>query len=275
MGLPHRIKMKKYRTELLDNGMKEPVNRVSGDGLRFYRQEGKDVAFAVNLSVCDGEIKAVCGFATANFDAADERAEFFEKFGVPDGEMKLREGFLINGEDDEKTVRQAAAQMYAEYHGATKDELFAFAKEKRKKFIAQIAAKLKPLGFKKKNSAWTRELESEYYLMFDVQKSSFSDEFFFNVYIGKNGTNEYGDCFYSRVSPDGKTPTDWQLVSEEQMESFLIDELCPLLYRLIETPLSELGKLSEIQRSCSCDRKKCEHCWVEKNIWEVRSKIIT
>lgn len=241
MTLHQKITMEKYSAELLDSGMSKP-QIVLSEEWRFYRPMSH-AAFGVNLSDCNGGLMVVCGFALADFDAGDDRAEFFEKFGIPNGEMKLREGFLISDKSDEESARQAIAKLYAEYCSATKDDLIAAAKERRKEFTAPISARLKPLGFKKKGTTWTRALESDCTLMFDMQKSSFSDEYYFNVFVGKNGLNSYGDCFYRRVSPNGKSPVDWQLVSEAQMEHFLDDELCPLLSRLIETPPSEMKKL--------------------------------
>ena len=37
------------------------------------------------------------------------------------------------------------------------------------------------------------------------------------------------------------------------------------IYIIINTPISELGKKTEICIWCACDRKKCSSCCIEKN----------
>lgn len=160
--------------------------------------------------------------------------------------------------------------MYIRYLQTSKDELLNEAKVKRKIFIQQITEKLKPMGFKKKANVWTHALENEYDLMFHAQKSSFSDEYYFNICIGKSGTSRYGDCYYTRLFPDKMCPVDWQTLDKDEFEFFLNHTVVPALEQMIYTPLRELGKFPSIWSGCACDRKKCERCWVEKNLWEVK-----
>ena len=163
------------------------------------------------------------------------------------------------------------AQMYDRFRQTEKDDLLTEVKAKRKAFIQQIAVKLKPMGFKKKSNNWTRPVEDDCSLVFEAQKSSFSDEYYFNVYIGKNGTNHFRVCYYTRVFPGEMCPMDWQALSKDEFEVFLNHTVVPALERIISTPLHELGKFPSIWSCCSCDRKKCERCWVEKNLWEAKN----
>ena len=105
--------------------------------------------------------------------------------------------------------------------------------------------------------------------MFNAQKSSFSDEYYFNVYIGKNGTNNYGDCYYTRVAPQGMCPMDWQALTKEEFDFFLEETVLPTLSKIINTPLNDLGKISAYWSGCHCKRNKCESCWIEKNLWDL------
>lgn len=145
-----------------------------------------------------------------------------------------------------------------------------FAKEKRKSFIQQIQVRLRPLGFRKKANTWTRALTDAYYLIFNAQKSAFSDEYYFNLYIGKNGTNNYGDCYYTRIAPAGMLPMDWQALEEEEFDFFLDKSVVPELKRIIDTPLTELGQIASYWTGCHCNRQKCENCWMKKNLWEAK-----
>lgn len=65
-------------------------------------------------------------------------------------------------------------------------------------------------------------------------------------------------------------PMDWQALNIDEFDFFLDRTVVPALEQIINTPLWELGKLPSVWSRCSCDRKKCEQCWVEKNLWEAR-----
>lgn len=267
-----QAKMEQYRVQLLDVGMAEPTKRSSSNGRCFFYKPATELtAFIVNLTGTDDYIEVAYGYASTAFTrmVGDENALI--EWGVPDEDITIREKIIICNETDEETAQYQIAQMYDRFLQTEKDDLLNEAKAKRKAFIQQIAAKLKPMGFKKKSNTWARTLEGEYYLMFNVQKSSFSDEYYFNIYIGKNGTNHYGDCYYTRVFPSEMCPMDWQALSKVEFEFFLDCTVAPALENIINTSLYDLGKLPAIWSCCSCDRKKCERCWVEKNLWEAKN----
>ena len=266
-----RAKMEQYRVDLLASGMQEPSKRKSSVWhWFFYKPETELTAFIVNLTGTDHYVEVVYGYTSTAFTRFAGCENCLIESGVSDEEITIREKIVICDEADEAAARNQIAQMYERYLRTPKDELLIEAKAKRKAFIQQIAAKLKPMGFRKKANTWTRTLEGDYYLMFNAQKSSFSDEYYFNVYIGKNGTNDYGDCYYTRVFPGDMCPMDWQALSKDEFEFFLNRTVVPALEQIIHTPLHELGKLSSIWSCCSCNRKKCEQCWVEKNLWEAK-----
>lgn len=266
-----RAKMEQYRADLSAFGMQEPIKKESSVWhWLFYKPMTELTAFVVNLTGTDHHIAIMYGYASTAFTKmiGDENA--LVELGVRDEEITIREKIVICNEADEGAARDQIAQMYERYLRTPKDELLIKAKAKRKAFIQQIAVKLKLMGFRKKANTWTRTLEGDYYLMFNAQKSAFSDEYYFNVYIGKNGTNAYGDCYYTRVFPGDMCPLDWQALSKDEFEFFLNRTVIPALEQIIHTPLCELGKLPSIWSGCMCDRKKCESCWVEKNLWEAR-----
>ena len=271
--IPSKIqaKMEQYRTELLAFGMQEPSKQKSEAWhWYFFKPITELTAFIVNLTGEDKYIKAVYGYASTAFTrfTGDENALI--GWGVTDADITIREKFIICDDADEKTARSLIADMYNQYLQTQKDDLLTFAREKRKAFIKHIALKLKALGFKKKANTWKRALDGEYYLMFNAQKSSFSDEYYFNVSIGKNGTDKYGDCYETRLAPQGMYPMDWQALSYEEFEFFLNNTVIPALEEIISTPLTELGKKQSYWLGCSCDRKECHCCWMQKNIWEAK-----
>lgn len=265
-----RVKMEKYCAELLAFGMQEPSKRESSVWHRnFFKPMTSLTAFIINLTGTDQYVEIVYGYASTAFTrfSGDENALI--EWGVSDNDITIREKFIISDEIDEKKARSLITDIYKRYAQTEKDDLLRYAKEKRKAFIQQIAVMLKRLGFKKKANTWTRTLENEYYLMFNAQKSAFSDEYYFNVYMGKNGTNDYGDCYYTRVAPQGMCPMDWQALTKEQIDIFLKETVLPALEKIIDTPLSELGKQYPYWLRCDCKRTKCETCWMEKNKWDL------
>lgn len=265
-----QAKMEQYRTELLAFGMQEPSKRESSVGhWYFFKPMMERTAFIVNLIGNDQYIEIIYGYTSTAFTrlAGDENA-LIER-GVSEDNITIREKFIVCDEADEETARTLIVDMYSKYFQTQKDDLLIFAKEKRKAFIQQIAVKLKPLGFKKKANTWLYTLEGEYYLRFIVQKSTFSDEYYFNVYIGKNDTDEYGDCYYTRVAPQGMCPVDWQLLCKEKFDLFLDQTVLPTLSKIINTPLNDLGKISSFWSGCHCERNKCQSCWMQKNVWDL------
>ena len=266
-----RIKMEYYRNELLAFGMLEPSKRKSSVWHWYFFKPMTDwTAFIINLTGKDEYIEVVYGYASTAFTRFTGCENSLIESGVPDEEITIREKFNICNKNDEIKASALIADMYSRYMQTQKDDLLIFAKEKRKAFIQQIAVKLKTLGFKKKANIWTRALDREYYLMFNAQKSSFADEYYFNVYIGKNGTNDRGDCYYTRVAPQDMCPMDWQALKSKEFDIFLNQTVLPLLGKIISTPLIDLGKNPSYWLGCYCERNKCESCWMEKNRWELR-----
>lgn len=266
-----REKMEQYREQLLDAGMLEPIRRKSSSWhWLFYKTTTPLTAFIVNLRGNGHYIEVAYGYASTAFTRmlGDENALI--ESGVLDEYITIREKIIICDEADAEAAKSQIQEMHDRYLLTEKDELLKHAKAKRKEFIQQIAVKLKPLEFKKKANIWTRALESDYYVMFYAQKSAFSDAYYFNIYIGKNGTDNYGDCYNTRVAPSGMFPMDWQAFSKDEFDFFLDRTVVPALEQIIQTPLQELGKLPSIWSGCSCKRQKCESCWVEKNLWEAK-----
>lgn len=264
-----KSKMEQYRMRLLDAGMLEPTKKsASGWHWLFYKPATALTAFIVNLQGNDCYVEVVYGYASTAFTKMQGAENALFELGISEEDITIREKVIICNDIDEEIAKLQISEMHTRYSQTEKDELLNDAKEKRKQFIQQIAMKLKPLGFKKKANTWTRELDSAYYVMFNAQKSVFSDEYYFNIYIGKNGTNEYGDCYYTRIAPQGMCPMDWQVLKKDEFEFFLNRTVVPALEQFLNTPLQKLGKLPSIWSCCSCNRQKCEQCWVEKNCWD-------
>ena len=271
--LPNDIqaKMEQYRAALLAFDMCEPIKRNSSSNhWYFYKPMTELTAFIININGNEFYVEVTYGYASTAFTqfAGDENA--LVDWGVSDEDITIREKVIIYDKTDEVAAKIKIAEMYATYRSTQKDDLLLFAKEKRKAFIQQIQTKLKPLGFRKKANTWTRLLNNTYYLSFNAQKSDFSDKYYFNLYIGKNGTNVHRDCFYTRIAANGTSSMDWQALDKEEFDYFLEKSVIPELQKIIDTPLAELGKIPFYWSGCHCNRQMCESCWQQKNSWEAK-----
>lgn len=263
------IKMHEYRKLLLDNNFLEPmIQELHSERWRFYKQVTQLTAFVVNLIGTENGIEIVYGYASTAFTLMKGDEDSLIRLGIWNEDINIRERIVILDESDTRVNVDCIGEMYNKYKHVEKEELLEIAKKKRKEFINKIAVRLKPLGFKKKGNTWKRLLQDEHYLMFDAQKSSFSDEYYFNVNIYNEECDSYVGCFYCRVYPNELCPLDWQLISDDDFVWFLENEVTDFLLHIINTPLSELGKESTICKGCMCERDKCDNCWVEQNMWE-------
>ena len=125
----------------------------------------------------------------------------------------------------------------------------------------QISQALRPLGFRKQGNACTADLAPGTVLQWHAQKSGFSDEYYFNLFIRKQGAVYQGSCFYDRLHPAGLCPLDWQAMPPEVFQHFLDSTVVPVLEKILHTPLEELGKDPSLWRGCSCQRDLCPACW--------------
>ena len=249
--------------------MKEPTQRPpSSLRLHFYKPMTELTAFIVNMRGTESHVEVTYGYASTAFTRMKGDENRLIEWGVDDEYITLRERIVLRDESDERLAKESIARMYTAYQDTEKGDLLLLAKEKKKAFLMQIHAKLKPLGFRKKASTWTHTLSDPFYLMFNAQLSAFSDEYYFNVYIGKNGTKDYGDCYYTRIAPDGISPLDWQTFGRDAFDAFLEATAVPKLMEILNTPLEALGVLPAYHEGCHCRRDKCKHCWMQKNLWE-------
>jgi hypothetical protein len=83
-----------------------------------------------------------------------------------------------------------------------------------------FARAIKPLGFKKKGTKWTRILDNGRALTFDAQKSAFSDQYYFNVTV-HDVSNLYVTHSYERVVMYGRDIYNWQLMTAEQIDNLI------------------------------------------------------
>ena len=227
----------------------------------FYRCTLEKVAFIVNLKDYGDHIGVTYGFTSI----VDQ--DHLKNYGEDNNDIKLRFYSVIKNEQDKVSVAIEVKKVYDTYLNRSKDEILSLKKERQKEFLQKIAEKLKPLGFKKKGAKWTRFLDSDFCLEFEAQKSQWSDEYYFNVCVYHKDV-QFPQCYGTRLNTNGKGIYNWQLMTDEELNCLLEEAMQNILMPIINTPLAELGTRKEIWQGCTCQRNKCNTCWVQKNLWE-------
>ena len=205
----------KYREILFLNGFSEAKQK---DG-HFFRQATEQTALVVNFE--DDEescITILYGFASTAYMAGDE--EWFANHGSDMDDCQVRNILSVWDDASETNARTSISDFYEQYKNHTKEEILAVKKERQKEFLAHFARALKPLGFKKKGTKWTRALDNRRALTFDAQKSAFSDQYYFNVIVHE-ASNLYATHSYERVVMDGSGIYNWQLMTVEQIDNLI------------------------------------------------------
>ena len=272
------MRINTYRQQLLDAGFAEASQRP----FHFWKSITEKTAFIVNLKTLSKGVGVVYGvISTAVFWSEGDR-NFFKQFGRSDDDCNLRFYIEVMSVDDETNARGEICRLYEEYLHIEKDALLATVKERRKQFIQQITNVLKPLGFRKKGNQWRKPLSENIMLQFWADKDPYSDLYYFEVDI--YALNPPGGvwCYSKRLDTKGTDIFDWKGYSEPhrrfdwQLQS--TEDLLEIVNRAYEEELhpfivygiEEMGKKPFVWQGCFCNRKHCESCWVEKNLWEAK-----
>ena len=191
---------------------------------RTIEGEGKDNIVStgtLSLHFEDGEERCITilyGFASTAYMIGDE--EWFANHGSDMDDCQVRNILSVWDDESEAAAKTSISNFYAQYKSHVKEDLLAVKKERQKEFLAHFACALKPLGFKKKGTKWTRALDNRRALTFDAQKSAFSDQYYFNVTVHE-ASNLYATHSYERVVMYGSDIYNWQLMTVEQIDNLI------------------------------------------------------
>lgn len=203
-----------YRDKLLSAGFSEAKQHCG----HFFRQATEKTAFVINLDDEEHGVSVMYGFASTAFMAGDE--EWFANNGSDKNSCQVRNILSVCDERDETKVAEIISAFYMQYKDYSKDEILALKKERQKAFLDHFTPALKPLGFKKKGTKWTKDLCNGTALSFEAQKSAFSDEYYFNISI-HDISDFYARKTYDRVVMHDSQIYNWQLMSEDQIENLI------------------------------------------------------
>ena len=200
-----------YRSLLLSHDFSE----ATGCHGNFLLPTTENATFVVNLGDEEYGVSIVYGFASTAGESA-----WFADHGVDNETCQVRNITFVHDEKTEEQASREISDFYRQYKSLSKDDILALKKERQKAFIGHFARALKPLGFKKKATKWTKALSNGRSLSFEAQKSAYSDQYYFNVSVHANDDFYKRDC-YERVVMDKSDIYNWQLMSEEQIERLI------------------------------------------------------
>ena len=203
-----------YRDRLLAAGFAEAKQHYG----HFFRQAAEKTAFVINLDDEEHGVSVMYGFASTAFMAGDE--EWFANNGSDNDSCQVRNILAICDKVDETKASEVISAFYMQYKDYSKDEILALKKERQKAFLDHFTPVLKPLGFKKKGTRWTKDLCNGTALSFEAQKSAYSDEYYFNVSV-HDVSDFYARQSYERVVVHDSQIYNWQLMSEDQIENLI------------------------------------------------------
>ena len=202
-----------YRDKLLSAGFSEAKQHYG----RFFRRTTENVAFIINLDDEEYGVSVLYGFAST-LSLGD--ADWFENNGSYNEDCQVRNILLVCDDIGEVEIAETISDFYAQYKDYSKDEILALKKERQKAFLSHFAVALKPLGFKKKGTKWTKDLRNGTALSFEAQKSAYSDQYYFNVSV-HDISDFYARQTYERVVVHDSQIYNWQLMSEDQIENLI------------------------------------------------------
>ncbi len=223
------LQLEAYRQRLLTAGFLEGTKWPGN----FYRMDTEWTAFAVNLKGWEDGVRVEYGFASTAFIRmkGNERA-LIETGCTP---IDLMEQLVLLHEADTVEAESRIQTLYSAHHGIDRETLHARLKALRNAFVAEVAARMKALGFHRKRNTWTTLRPDGLAVELEMQKSLYADGYYFNTRVATC----YSDRVYQNEDPASQL-LEWQLLSEAERQAFLDDVLVPHMRRLLELPQEAL-----------------------------------
>ncbi len=220
---------------------------------RFWDRTPDGFAYVLNLLPQEDELLIEAGFLfPTNWD-------YVASIGERDTSIRLR---VIRRVHTEEALHASLAEVNAlrnTWFNATREELKAHIAEKQKAFLQRITAQLKPLGFRKKAANWTFQRGDGYEVIWNAQKSLYSDGYYFNLYLHRVGMRELYGCIDTR--PMGAL-LDWQTIPVEEFDDLLRAVIEKNIRPLMTLPLSEIAQNPTLfSKPFLCTPRRCADCW--------------
>lgn len=137
--------------------------------------------------------------------------EHLAAFGETETSIRLRVIRRGSTADELRAALAEADALREAWFDKPREEIRQHIAGKQKAFLQRITAPLKPLGFRKKAANWTYPRGDGYEIVWNAQKSAYSDGYYFNLYLHRVGMRELYGCIDTR--PMGGL-LDWQTIPD-------------------------------------------------------------
>ena len=243
-------------SQLIKNGFKRGIYYQE----RFYKYLTNQTAFVINVRDHGKFVNIVYGITTVSLN--QELREHFEKFIQDDDNITLRNITSFATIDEENKISNEINDFYSKYHLLNKEELLDVSKEKRKEFINCFKTLLKPYGLKKNSNKWSKDISEKLVLNFYLSKSIYSDIYYLDLWINvKDKANCI--CYSKRYKYKNLYSINWQFLSLKEFNKYLKEEIEKDIYLITNSTLEDLKKEKEIISNYSCEKNRCENCWLK------------
>ena len=260
--------MVSYRQTALDQGLQEgnPLHAAC----MFYKLINDRTAFVLNVSDAGDCIQVVYGFTEVR------NVEYFTTHTLSDTDILLRHVAIIRTEEDEAAAAEKIRLVFDKYQSTSVEELSAIRAEREKAFLAHVHARLHQIGMeqqdmKNQDSKWRKDMEQGLEAIFMAFREDRRDLYSFDVFVRRIEASR-SRCFHQNFPHDSLSRVDPQLMTEQELDALLDLAIEDCLLPILQNPLSILGKDPMIWAGCTCNRRECGECWIEKNMFEARGE---
>lgn len=225
---------------------------------RFWEKTPDGFAYVLNLIPRDEGLMLEAGFVFPG------DWEFLASLGESNTSIRLRVIRRVATEEELLSALAEADALRDAWFDQPCEEVKRHIAEQQKAFLQRITAQLKPLGFRKKAANWTYQRGDGYEVVWNAQKSAYSDGYYFNLYLHRVGMRELYGCIDTR--PMGGL-LDWQTVPGEEFDARLSAVIDERIRPLMTLPLAEIARQPErFGRPHVCEPRRCADCWYPKKV---------
>ncbi len=290
-----------YRRTALDRGLRETAPSDSGNTtsstlptlddagemvpLNFYRVMSDRVAFILNVYDMGDSIRVVYGFTEIR------DMEYVVTHKHMDHEIRLRHIAVIRTKEEEIAAEENIRRIFDTYRNTSAEQLSALNAEREKAVLDRVYDHLYQIGLRQEDlthslarilfdpleridrkqwgTLWRKALDHGVEAIFIADKSDRRDLYTFSICLHRDGVSR-SHCFRAFLPHGTYSTVDLQLLTEQELEALLDLAIETYLRPMLQKPLSILGKDPMICERCTCNRRECENCWVERNMFETR-----
>ncbi len=248
-----------YLTEKLNQSQMRSA--YCGNG-RYYLEVGSDKLFAVNLFQRQKEVRLMYGWAWSPLTQSDR--SFLQQYGVPDTGCVLRYGAALHNRDDLAIAADAMFDSFYELGNASREQIVRCVQNRKKSFLGQITARLRPLGFSKRGENWFAPVWGTCYLTLHAQHISGVDRYAFHASLSAQKQYTMFGCYRASLSLCGEDRFDWQAMTARELGT-LTDGIYEMISPVLRTDFSDPAQKADFLHPyvCGgCDRPTCRRCFM-------------